>query len=162
MNATMFNPPRNLPFDIGDRVRIRNASSSNGANTEGIVTKITMHMTTLDSGYRCRHKFIDLVRRAGAADNTPRRNSGNRPAHVPSGTDKTTDETADETTDEKTDEANTPTYEDLYREVTSSRTDITELNNKVDIANNKVDIANNKIDNLTLQIERMCELLNCN
>ena len=106
---------------------------------------------------------MDLVRRAGAADNTPRRNMGNRPVHVPSGTDETTDETADETTDETIDEANTPpTYEDLYREVTASRNDITELNNKVGIANNKVDIANNKIDNLTLQIERMCELLNFN
>ena len=110
-------------------------------------------MTTLDTGYRCKHKFIDLVQRVGPAPATPRRKKENRAqapgASVPKGTDDTKPETKAKTTEKTTDELlNKPSYEALFNEVKSSRNDINKLDNKV--------------DNLTLQIERMCELLDLN
>ena len=53
--------PQELPYAVGDRVRIRTASGSKGAGTEGIVVKITTQMTRLDSGYSTKHEWIEPV-----------------------------------------------------------------------------------------------------
>ena len=51
----------NLPFAVGDRVRIRSASGSKGAGSEGIVVSIAAKMTRLNTGFSTKHKHIELV-----------------------------------------------------------------------------------------------------
>ena len=51
----------NLPFAVGDRVRIRDSSASKGAGSEGIVVSISAKMTRLDNGFTTKHKHIELV-----------------------------------------------------------------------------------------------------
>ena len=51
----------NLPFAVGDRVRIRDSSGSKGAGSEGIVVSIAAKMTRLNTGFSTKHKHIELV-----------------------------------------------------------------------------------------------------
>ena len=51
----------NLPFAVGNRVRIRDSSGSKGAGSEGIVVSISAKMTRLDNGFTTKHKHIELV-----------------------------------------------------------------------------------------------------
>ena len=51
----------NLPFAVGDRVRIRDSSASKGAGSEGIVVSISAKMTRLNTGFSTKHKHIELV-----------------------------------------------------------------------------------------------------
>ena len=51
----------NLPFAVGDRVRIRRTSGSKGAGSEGIVVSIAAKMTRLNTGFSTKHKHIELL-----------------------------------------------------------------------------------------------------
>ena len=51
----------NLPFAVGDRVRIRCKSGSKVAGSEGIVVSIAAKMTRLNTGFSTKHKHIELL-----------------------------------------------------------------------------------------------------
>ena len=68
----------NLPFAVGDRVRIRDSSGSKGAGSEGIVVSIAAKMTRLNTGFSTKHKHIELVQtppRTHSKKNQPERKS---------------------------------------------------------------------------------------
>ena len=48
-------------YAVGDLVRIRSQSKSKGSGTVGVVIKINLHQTSLDTGYRAIHKYIELL-----------------------------------------------------------------------------------------------------
>ena len=92
----------NLPFAVGDRVRIRNSSGSKGAGSEGIVLSISAKMTRLNTGHSTKHKHIELVQ--------------SRPKH-------TVKKDAESKFNSKNPEISVPvcTNEDLLHEIRSSR-----------------------------------------
>lgn len=48
-------------YAVGDLVRIRSQSKSKGSGTVGVVIKINLQQTSLDTGYRAIHKYIELL-----------------------------------------------------------------------------------------------------
>ena len=59
----MFRPPKNLPYSVGDLVRISTQSKSKGSGTVGRVIKITTQMIKTGTGFSAGHKYIDRVTR---------------------------------------------------------------------------------------------------
>ena len=43
-------------YAVGDLVQIRSQSKSKGSGTVGVVIKMNLHQTSLDTGYRAIHK----------------------------------------------------------------------------------------------------------